>query len=164
MGRYAHTPFLGAYSEQDRRMAFVALARSGAAHLAARPADRLSGGELQRVLLARCLAQETDLLLLDEATAGLDPSCRIQVLDALGRRVRENGITVLAAMHDLNLAALYCGRLILLNEGRIMADGPTDEIFTQDVLGRVFGPEILVTRHPTLNRPQALFLPSAASA
>ena len=156
MGRYAWTPFLGGYGPGDRRAAADALAETGAVHLAARSADRLSGGELQRVLLARSLAQGTGVLLLDEATSGLDPSCQAAVLRALERRNREAGLTVLAAMHDLNVAALYCRRLILLKAGRIVANGPTAEVFTEDLLGEVYGSAFRVVRHPVYGVPQAL--------
>lgn len=156
MGRYAWTPFLGGYGPEDRRLAMASLAEAGAAHLAARPADSLSGGELQRVLLARSLAQDTGLLLLDEATSGLDPSCQAAVLRALERRNRETGLTVLAAMHDLNVAALYCRRLILLKDGRVVADGPTGEVFTEALLGEVYESPFRVVRHPVYGVPQAL--------
>lgn len=156
MGRYAHTPFLGAYSPHDKAMAMTALEDVNAAHLAHRPANCLSGGELQRVLLARCLAQETDLLLLDEATSGLDPACRTGVLDALRRRNKEHGTTLFAAMHDLNLAPLYFRRLIFLKNGRIEADGPPEDVFTSAVLRNVYDCDIRVIPHPDTGQPQAL--------
>lgn len=156
MGRYAWTPFLGGYQAEDRQMAAAALAETGAAHLAARPADRLSGGELQRVLLARTLAQDTGLLLLDEATSGLDIACQTAVLRALDKRNRERGLTVLAVMHEINLAAMYCRRLIFVKEGRIVADGPTKEVFTEKLLGEIYDSPVRVVRHPSCGAPQAL--------
>lgn len=156
MGRYARTPFLGGYGPCDWSAAWDALRESGAEHLAARPANCLSGGELQRVLLARALAQETDVLFLDEATAGLDPGCQSAVLAALIRRNCSRGLTVFAAMHDLNLAALCCRRLIFLKQGRIVADGPTEEVFTEEILHTVYDCRLTVIRHPLSGRPQAL--------
>lgn len=159
MGRYAHTPFLGGYGKEDRIAAWRALEETGAGHLAGRSADTLSGGELQRVLLARALAQNAPLLLLDESVAGLDPACQTAVLDSLARRNRADGLTVIAALHDLNLAALYCDRLIFLKQGRIAADGPTEEIFTAQTLGEVYENAVAVVPHPALARPQALLVP-----
>lgn len=159
MGRYAHTPFLGGYAKDDEVAAWRALKETGAAHLAGRTADTLSGGELQRVLLARALAQNAPLLLLDEATAGLDPGCQTAVLDSLARRNRATGLTILAALHDLNLAALYCRRLIFLKRGAVVADGPTERVFTPDILRRVYENDVSVVRHPILDRPQALLMP-----
>ena len=159
MGRYAHTPFLGGYGKEDRIAARRALEETGAAHLAGRSADTLSGGELQRVLLARALAQDAPLLLLDEAVAGLDPACQTAVLDSLVRRNRAEGLTAIAALHDLNLAALYCDRLVFLKQGRIVADGPTERIFTAQTLGEVYENAVAVVPHPALPRPQALLTP-----
>ncbi|MDL2216486.1 ABC transporter ATP-binding protein [Desulfovibrio sp. OttesenSCG-928-M14] len=156
MGRYAHAPFLGAYSDHDKAVAFAALAECGAAHLAARPADCLSGGEAQRVLLARSLAQNAAVLLLDEPTAGLDPACARLVMEAIARRNQRKGLTVLAAMHDLNLAALYCDRLIFLKQGRLAADGPTRQVFTSAVLEEVYETRLAVAPHPVDGVPQAL--------
>ena len=159
MGRYAHTPFLGGYGKEDRIAARRALEETGAAHLAGRSADTLSGGELQRVLLARALAQDAPLLLLDEAVAGLDPACQTAVLDSLVRRNRAEGLTAIAALLDLNLAALYCDRLVFLKQGRIVADGPTERIFTAQTLGEVYENAVAVVPHPALPRPQALLTP-----
>ena len=159
MGRYAHTPFLGGYSQADREATRQALAETGAGHLAFRSAAALSGGELQRVLLARALVQQTPLLLLDEATAGLDPACQISVLDALIRRNQRDGLTIFAALHDLNLAALYCHRLIFLKQGRIVADGTVQEVFTPEVLSEVYETPATLVPHPVTGHPQALLQP-----
>ncbi|MDR2799694.1 MAG: iron chelate uptake ABC transporter family permease subunit [Desulfovibrio sp.] len=156
MGRYAHIPFLGAYGAGDRGIAMAALAETGAAYLAGRYADSLSGGELQRVLMARTLAQDATVLLLDEATAGLDPAFARSLPEALALRNKRTGLTVLAAMHDLNLAALFCDRLIFLKEGKILADGPTPEVFNAQTLRAVFACDFHVINHPRLDRPQVL--------
>lgn len=160
MGRYAHTPFLGTYSAVDVAVALAALRETGAVHLMERQADCLSGGELQRVLLARALAQSAPLLLLDEVTAGLDPACRNAVLDALLRRNRQRGTTILAALHDLNLAALYCTRLVFLKKGRIVADGPVSEVFVPRILEDVYESPVRIIPHPASGVPQALPQPA----
>ncbi len=159
MGRYAHTSFGRGYSPEDRKKTLRALAQTGAEHLARRPANTLSGGELQRVLLARALTQETPLLFLDEATAGLDPAFQIAMLDILRQKNRETGLSILAAMHDINLAALYCGRLIFLKQGRIVADGAVAETFTAQTLSAVYESRVTVIRHPVNGQPQALLDP-----
>ena len=156
MGRYAHTPFLGGYGAYDRQEALRALAQTGVEHLAARPVNSLSGGEQQRVLLARTFAQHTPALLLDEAVAGLDPAYQIAVMRIL-KDMRERGrLCILAAMHDLNLAAFYCDRLIFLKQGRVVADGPVRETFTARVLEQVYDCEVTVVPHPVSGVPQAL--------
>jgi iron complex transport system permease protein len=158
-GRYARTPFWGGYSRGDELAVWRALEECGVSRLADRTADSLSGGELQRALLARALVQDTPLLLLDEAAAGLDPGFQTAIFDALARRNAWQGLTVLAALHDLNLAALYCRRLIFLKQGRIIADGPTDEVFVPDRLRLLYGSPIATVPHPDLQRPQALLTP-----
>ncbi len=156
MGRYARTTFTGGYGDRDKLAARRAMESTGVWPLAGRNAATLSGGELQRVFLARALAQEAPLLLLDEATAGLDPSCQTDFFMLLRRRIREQGISALAAMHDLNLAALHCRRLIFLKNGRIAADGPVEEVFTRQVLERVYETPVIMVTHPGTGRPQAL--------
>lgn len=163
MGRYAHTSFLGDYGQEDRQLASAALSLTGVSHLADRTANTLSGGELQRVLLARALVQASPVLLLDEATAGLDPAFQTAVLDTLALMNRECGLTILAAMHDLNLAALYCERIILLKNGRIAADGPVAEIFTGSLLSDIYECDISVFPHPDSGAPQALLRPGKIS-
>ncbi len=156
MGRYAHTRFLRGYGPEDRAVAQAALASVGLAGLAGRDADRLSGGEARRVLLARALAQEAPLLLLDEAEAGLDPACRVSVFALVAGLRRQRGLTVLAAMHDVNLAAMYFDRLIFLKEGRIAADGPPREVVCREVLERVYETPVCILAHPQTGLPQMI--------
>jgi iron complex transport system ATP-binding protein len=163
MGRYAHTTFLGGYTEADRAKALAALAATGCSHLAERRADRLSGGEWRRVLLARALAQEADLLLLDEAAAGLDPARQAETADLLLKR-NAAGLTMLSAIHDLNLAALTCRRLLFLKNGRLVLDGTVNEVFTEHHLSEIYETRILVSRHPLLDAPQANLAPGAPAA
>ncbi|MDD2867752.1 ABC transporter ATP-binding protein [Neomegalonema sp.] len=127
-----------AAAEADRAAVERALAALNLGDLRGRRADELSGGEQARVLMARLLAQETPLLIADEPAAGLDPAAQISAMRVFAGRAAE-GAAVLASLHDLGLAARHCTRLILLREGRILADGPPDQALTPGNLARVFG-------------------------
>lgn len=163
MGRYPHTTLLRGYGPDDHAAALAALRDTGCAHLAARGARTLSGGELQRVLLARALAQGADTLLLDEATAGLDVARALDILDLLHARHRA-GARIMAAIHDLNLAALYCTRLIFLKHGHVVEDGPVERTFTAAVLSEVYETPVTVQPHPITGVPQACYVPGAFRA
>ena len=115
-----------------------AMARMGVTHLADRPANMLSGGERARVLIARALAQATPLLIADEPVAGLDPAHQIGLMEIFSSLERE-GRSVLCSMHDLGLAARWCTRLIMLNAGRIVADGVPEAVLTAENLQKVYG-------------------------
>lgn len=135
LGRIAHP---GAASQADRTAIDAALDALGLHGLRHRDALTLSGGEQARVLLARALAQETPLLVADEPIAGLDPAAQIAVM-ALFRKLADQGRGVIAALHDLGLAARHCTRLVVLERGRVVADGPPLSVLTPDLLARVFG-------------------------
>lgn len=122
----------------DRRAVAEALARVGLSHAAGRNARSLSGGELARALIARALAQDTPLLLADEPAAGLDPEHQLRMM-ALFRDLAAQGKSVIASVHDLGLAARFCTRVLVLGEGRLLADGPPEVVMTDDLLARVFG-------------------------
>ncbi len=115
-----------------------ALARMGLEGYRHRTATQLSGGEQARVLIARCLAQDTPLLLADEPVAGLDPEAQIKTMQVFEGLARE-GRAVVASIHDLGLAARHCTRLVMLQQGRLVADGPPREVLTDENLARVFG-------------------------
>lgn len=143
--------------EADQRIVAAALAAADVAHLSERSYLELSGGERQRVHLARVLAQlwpgrEGRVLLLDEPTAMLDPAHQHAILQVL-RAVAEHGTAVLVVLHDLNLAARYCDRLLLLADGRARAAGAPQEVLRADLLQAVFGLDVLVQRHPERNHP-----------
>lgn len=155
LGRFAHLSWLGAYGREDYAAADRALEETGAAPLAQRRLTELSGGELQRVLLARALAQESPLLLLDELAAGLDWARMVDLFDLLERR-RAAGACVLMAVHDCNLAALYATRLMGLRDGNLVFDGPVARVFTEENLGALYNIPICVLPHPRWGLPQAL--------
>ncbi len=138
--------------------ALDAMEQTDTIQFAQRMITEVSGGEVQRVIIARALAQETGILLLDEATSSLDVAKKIQIFDLLKRK-NTRGMTLLCAMHDLNLAALYCNRLIFLKDGRIVLDGPTHETFTDKNLSEIYETDVRVSRHPVTGSPQAHFVP-----
>ncbi|MFI1621412.1 ABC transporter ATP-binding protein [Streptomyces lydicus] len=153
MGRLPHQHGSGRASAADTAVCERALARVGAAHLAGRGFLSLSGGEKQRVLIARALAQEPKVLVLDEPTNHLDIAQQLEVL-AL---VRDSRLTVLTALHDLNLAAVHCDALHVIAEGRIVASGPPYEVLTPELLAEVFGVRAHRVRHPVSGAVQLLF-------
>jgi len=135
-----------------------ALEMTDVARFADRKINELSGGEQQRVIIARALAQEPKILLLDEATSQLDIGIKIEVFE-LVRRLAASGIAVIAAIHDLNLAAQYCDRLLLLKRGEIIADGTVEEVLTQEHIAEAFGVSALVRKHPITNAFSITLLP-----
>ena len=155
LGRYAHLSPWGWYGPGDHRAADCALAATDTTGLAHRRLHELSGGELQRVLLARALAQESPLLLLDELAAGLDLARMTGLFDLLERR-RAAGACVLMAVHDCNLAALYATRLLGLREGRLTFDGPVRQVFTEENLSALYQTPVTVLPPPLWGLPQAL--------
>ncbi|WP_399087336.1 ABC transporter ATP-binding protein [Streptomyces sp. BBFR2] len=144
MGRLPHQRGSGRASAADQEICARALDRVGAGHLAHRGFPGLSGGEKQRVLIARALAQQPRVLVLDEPTNHLDIAQQLEVL-AL---VRDSRLTVLAALHDLNLAARHCDALYVLDGGRIVASGAPHEVLTAELLADVFGVRAHRVRHP----------------
>ena len=155
MGRYAHHGPLRPMGEADDRCCMRALAQVGMQAFARRSFASLSGGEKQRVLLAAVLAQQTELILLDEPTNHLDIGYQLMLLE----RVRQlPDVTVLASLHDVNLAARYGDRLLAMLDGRIVADGPPEAVLTPALLRQLFQVEARVERDPDSGRPQAVFL------
>jgi iron complex transport system ATP-binding protein len=148
LGRTPHLGYLAAERAGDVAAALAALERLDAAALAARPLGSLSGGERQRVVLARALAQQSQVLLLDEPTASLDIGHQQQVLDLVEGLRRERGMAVLGALHDLTLAAQYADRLVLLDAGRVAAEGTAAEVLTPAALTRFSGARVAVLRGP----------------
>lgn len=144
LGRTAHIPRFGSEKARDLEIVDRVITRLELDDFAPRSATALSGGELQRVVLARALAQQPDVLLLDEPTSALDIGHQQQVLDLVDSMRREDDLTVIAAMHDLTSAAQYGQRLVLLDRGRIVADGPPADVLTADRIGQVYGARVEV--------------------
>jgi iron complex transport system ATP-binding protein len=163
MGRYPYLSRWGGYSIRDMEKALGAMDQTETIHLAERMITEVSGGEAQRVIIARALAQETGILLLDEATSSLDVAKKMRIFDLL-RRKNTRGTTLLCAMHDLNLAALYCTRLIFLKGGNIVLDGPTQETFNDKNLSDIYETAVRVSKHPITGSPQAHFVPGQNSS
>ncbi len=137
LGRYAHLAPLASLSERDRAIVEDSLSRADIVALRERRTDTLSGGEWQRVRVARALAQEPRLLVLDEPTTSLDVRHEMEVLE-LVRRLAGQGIATVLVTHQLNLAARYADRIVLLHQGRLVADGPVADVLTGEIVTRVF--------------------------
>jgi iron complex transport system ATP-binding protein len=144
LGRTAHISYLRTETKADRRACADVLGRLDLGPMAGRELRAMSGGELQRVVLARALAQEAPVLLLDEPTSALDLGRRMEALELIDEVRRERSLTVLSAIHDLTLAGQFAGRLMLLAGGRIAATGRPAEVLRDDVLASHFGPAIQV--------------------
>lgn len=159
MGRSPHKRLFDFDTPRDRAIVHHALEHMGMEQMAERNYRQLSGGEKQRVLLARAMAQESDLLILDEPTNHLDISCQLQIFDF----IRRLHVTVLAAIHDLNMAALYCDRLYAMKEGRLLLEGTPGEVLTEENIRRIYGVACTVEQHPATGRPAITFLPGGGN-
>jgi iron complex transport system ATP-binding protein len=144
LGRTPHMGVLAREGAADLRAAAQALARLQLEELAERPLGSLSGGELQRAVIARALAQAAPILLLDEPTTALDIGHQQHVLELVDELRREGGLTVIAAMHDLTLAAQYGERIVLVDAGRVVADGPARDVLTSNRLSSLYGARVRV--------------------
>jgi cobalamin transport system ATP-binding protein len=164
MGRYPHRRRLGTLTDADLVQALQSMRRTTTMHLKKRTITEVSGGECQRVVIARALAQDPEILLLDEATSSLDVRKKLEIFGILKHLNETKSLTVLCAMHDLNLAALYCERLIFIKAGKIVVDGPTDQVFTPEILAEVYDTPMEVVRHRIHQRPYAVMLPLASGA
>ena len=155
-GRHPHQGALSRWTSADDAAVARALEATDVTHLADRPVDELSGGQRQRVWIAMALAQETDVLLLDEPTTFLDISHQIDVLDLLTDLNRERGTTVAMVLHDLNLAARYADHLVAMAQGQIIAAGDPGDVLTEETVRRVFGLDSRVVPDPLTGRPMVI--------
>ena len=147
MGRYPHLGRFEIEGREDDRIARDAMRLTETEQFAGRTLDTLSGGERQRVFVARALAQQPRILLMDEPTANLDVLHQLKVFD-LVRRLVGDGLTAVAAIHDLNMAARYCDKLVLLSGGRVLAEGSPDEVLTPETIESAFGVKSAVYQDP----------------
>ena len=152
-GRLPHTALLRGTQRRDREICTMAMETTDIGHLASRGFLSLSGGERQRVLIARALAQQPRVLVLDEPTNHLDVRHQYSVLSA----AKSLGVTVVAALHDLNLAAQHCDRIFVLHKGRLVCSGHPSEVITAEVITRWFSIGGHIVTHPRLGVPQILF-------
>lgn len=160
MGRYPFQNWLGEDKGNGSELIDSIIDRLNLQEIADRQVDVLSGGQRQRVALGRVMAQEPLLLLLDEPTTFLDITYQLQMMDYIRKWQIECGLTVIAVLHDLNLAAHYCTRLLMLKEGALVADGTPDEIMTSELIDLVYGTAPIVLPHPVNGVPQILLQPA----
>jgi len=156
MGRNPHLGLFQYEGPRELAITWQAMERTATRPLAGRRVSELSGGEIQCLLIARVLAQETKAILLDEPTANLDIGRQVEILDLIKNLCLENNLAVLAALHDLNLASQYCDRLVLINNERVYAEGTPREVITPENIKEVYGAESCVYTHPLNGLPAVL--------
>jgi len=160
-GRHPHQRWFRQWSRQDEDVVEAALAMTDTADLRDRPLDQLSGGQRQRAWIAMTLAQDTELMLLDEPTTYLDLAHQVEVLDLVARLNRERGRTVVMVLHDLNLAARYSDVVVVMKDGALLTSGHPTEVFTVEMLGTVFGLAADVLPDPRTGLP--IIVPSSSA-
>ncbi len=156
MGRTPHLGFLQYEGQREVSIAMHSMELTQTQYLAERRVGELSGGEKQRLTIARALTQEPRIILLDEPTAHLDINYQIETLDLIADLCAQESLTALAALHDLNLAAQYCDRIIMLNNGQIQAEGSPAAVITAQNIRDVYGAEVCIRPHPINNLPTTL--------
>ncbi len=157
MGRYPHLKRFAHPGAEDHRRVMAAMTATDTRRFARQPVTALSGGERQRVVFARALAQDTGVLLLDEATANLDIRHTLELLNQVRDNVRERRQSVIAVFQDVNLAAMYCDELLFIKDGRIAEQGPTAEVLRAETLRAIYGVEGHIRPHAANGRPQVDF-------
>jgi len=158
-GRTPHMGTFGLESREDIGFARQAMAFTEVEHLAGRRLDQLSGGECQRVFIARAVCQNPDIIVLDEPTASLDIAHQLRIMDMMEKMRKEKNVTVVMVSHDVNLAAMYADTLMLLNRGKIVKHGPPAEVLTYETLESVYGCTLLVDDNPLGDYPRVTPVP-----
>jgi iron complex transport system ATP-binding protein len=159
MGRYPHVPKWRMETVEDAGRVQWAMELTDIRELADRPVTAVSGGERQRVMIARALAQETPILILDESTSAMDVHRKLAIFRILEELSTSRKATVLAVMHDVNLAAMFCRRIIFLRDGRIVADGPPETVLTPEIFEEVYETKVLIHTVDSIGKRQVVFLP-----
>jgi iron complex transport system ATP-binding protein len=159
MGRYPHQKRWQLDSIQDAAAVQRAMVLTDTAMLADRLITAVSGGERQRVIMAKTLAQEAKVLLLDEATSAMDIHRKLQVFKVLEQLHVDNDLTVVAVMHDVNLAALFCRRMIFIRDGCVVADGPSDSVLVPEILEEVYQTRVAIQDIADIGKRQVVFIP-----
>jgi iron complex transport system ATP-binding protein len=160
LGRAPHQKVLGLASQNDLEIARQAMQFTQVAHFAPRKLDQLSGGEQQRVLIARALCQQPQVMLLDEPTASLDLSHQIRIMDLMEKLKTEKGVTIVMVSHDVNLAAMYGDQLLLLRAGEIVCMGSPQEVLNFKTLEEAYGCKLLVDKSPLGDLPRVTLVPN----
>jgi iron complex transport system ATP-binding protein len=155
-GRYPHQGWFRQWTARDEEAVRTALAATDTLELAGRGVDELSGGQRQRVWIAMALAQETDILLLDEPTTFLDVTHQVEVLDLVTDLNRNRGTTVAIVLHDLNLAARYADHLVAMKAGQVVAEGAPSTVVTRELVAEVFGLESRIIDDPVSGTPMVV--------
>jgi iron complex transport system ATP-binding protein len=163
MGRSPYLGMLGLEEKKDMEIARKAIAFTGLENLAHRKLDQLSGGEQQRVFIAKAICQEPDIILLDEPTASLDLAYQVRIMDLMEQLKTEKGITVVMVSHDVNLAAMYADHLLLLHKGQVLCQGLPDEVITYQTLEEAYGCTLLVDESPLGKSPRVTLVPGKYS-
>ncbi len=159
MGRIPHLKRLQAETKKDIMIAEQALIMTDTLHLKDKMINELSSGERQRVLIARALAQEPVLLFLDEPTAHLDIGHQVQILDLLRKLNRNENLTIVMVLHDLNLAGEYCNRVVLLDNGQVFQEGFPEQVLTYQNIEKVYKTVVVVNKNPINSKPYVLLVP-----
>ena len=154
MGRSPHLGHRMFENEKDLQIARKAMEWTETLSFADRPIDELSGGERKRIFIAKALAQEPDVILLDEPTSNLDIHHQIDFLDLILMLHRDRGLTLIMASHDMNIASEFCDRLLLLQNGKIFKDGAPSEVITRETIERVYGCDVWIDQHPVSGTPR----------
>lgn len=154
MGRFPHMGSFGFEGEKDMDVALKALSATRTLHLSHRPINELSGGEKGRVLLARALAQEPSVILLDEPTAFLDLKYKKEIFDLVSSLTGKEGLGAVVVTHDIDLAARYCNRVVMLKEGRLYAAGSPSQVVTASNVEEVYGCKVVVDANPATGSPR----------
>ena len=159
MGRSPHKKIFEPDTAEDARIVHHALEHLGMENMAKRNYKHLSGGEKQRTLIARAIAQESDFLILDEPANHLDVSYQLKIFDFVKRRSAEAGVTVLSAIHDLNMAALYCDRLYVMKEGRVVLSGTPEQVLTPENIFSIYGVHCDTSTHAITGKIVITYIP-----